>query len=320
VAKELELKVDKRRHVIVISITPFDDAGRLDEAALRAHLRRLGAAGVSVYVGGSGSGEGYALSFEERERVFAVAVEELKGRVPIAAMGCEPHLPDEMVEFLRRAEHNKLDFAQIFSLHIGHSAIPTPRELETYYATVIDSSSIPVYLSSHYSAGYFLPLDLIEKLVDRFPTIAGVAYGGPDVTYIDELVRRVGERVDVVCAGPANAVSVLALGGNGFMGGEGNFSPQLVASVISAFEARDTERLRQSFSKLMAFAAIQKRYGGSSMRAMKPLLNAYGLPGGTLRPPRLPITPEELEGVLKQTAALELPGLPPAPPRTGAGS
>jgi dihydrodipicolinate synthase/N-acetylneuraminate lyase len=305
--------MDKKRYVIVISITPFDNEGRLDEAAFRAHLRRLGDAGVSVYVGGSGSGEGYALSFEERERVFALAVEELKGKVPIAAMGCEPHLPGEMVEFLRRAEYNKLDFAQVFSLHMGHSAIPTARELENYYSSVLGSSSIPVYLSSHYTAGYFLPIDLIEKLVSRFPTIAGVAYGGPDVTYLDELVRRVGERVDVVCAGPANGVSVLALGGNGFMGGEGNFSPQLVAAVISAFETRDMEGLREAFSKLMAFAAIQKRYGGSSMRAMKPLLNAYGLPGGTLRPPRLPITAEELEGVLKQTVELALPGLPPAP-------
>ncbi len=305
--------MSRKRYVIVISITPFDDAGRLDETAFRAHLRRLGEAGVSVYVGGSGSGEGYALSFEERERVFAIAVEELKGKVPIAAMGCEPHLPSEMVEFLRRAEHHRLDFAQIFSLDIGHSAKPTPRELEQYYSTVIDASSIPVYLSSHYSAGYFLSIDLIEKLVRRFPTIAGVAYGGPEVPYIDELIRRVGDRVDVVCAGPANAVNVLSLGGNGFMGGEGNLSPQLVASVITAFEASDMALLRKSFSKLMAFTAIQKRFGGSSMRAMKPLMNAYGLPGGTLRPPRLPITPEELAGVLRQTIELDLPGLPPAP-------
>ena len=52
-------------------------------------------------------------------------------------------------------------------------------------------------------------------------------------------------------------------------------------------------------------------HGGSSMRAMKPLLNAYGLPGGTLRPPRLPITPAELEKVIADTVKLDLPGLPP---------
>ncbi len=305
----------KKLSVVVISITPFDEEGRLDEAAFRKHLGRLQDAGVCVYVAGSGSGEGYTLTAEERDCVFAIAVEELKGKVPVRAMGCEPHLISEMVDFLRRAEHYKLDAAQIFSLDIGHAAKPTPPELEKYYSTVIDSTSLPVYLSSHHAAGYFLPLDLIESLVNRFSNIAGIAYGGSDIMYLDELVRRVGERVEVHCAGPAHAVSTLALGGNGFMGGEGNLSPALVASVISAFEARDMERLRDSFSKLMALTAIQRRFGGSSMRAMKPLLNAFGLNGGTLRPPRLPITPAELDDVVKAVIKLNLPGIPPLPAR-----
>ena len=303
--------MNKKHYVIVISITTFDENGVLDEAAFRAHLRRFAEAGVSVYVGGSGSGEGYALTYEERERVFQIAVEELKGKVPVAAMGCEPHVATEMTEFLKRAEANGLDFAQIFSLDIGHGAKPTPKEMEAYYATAIGDSSIPVYLSSHYSAGYFIPIDLIEKLIGRFPTIRGVAYGGTDTLYLNELIQRVGDQVDVVCAGPLNAVNALALGGNGFMGGEGNFSPKLVQSVITAYEAGDMEALRASFSTLMSFTVTQKKYGGSSMRAMKPLLNAFGLPGGTLRAPRLPISDEELEGVIRQTIALDLPGIPP---------
>lgn len=305
--------MSKKHYVIVISITTFDDKGALDEAAFRAHLRRFAEAGVTVYVAGSGSGEGYALSWEERERVFQIAVDELKGKVPVAAMGCEPHVAGEMTEFLKRAEANRLDFAQIFSLDIGHGAKPTPKEMEMYYSSAIGDSSIPVYLSSHYSAGYFIPIDLIEKLIGRFPTIRGVAYGGTDTLYLNELIQRVGDRVDVVCAGPLNAVNVLSLGGNGFMGGEGNFSPMLVQSIIDAWDAKDMEQLRVSFSKLMSFTTTQKKYGGSSMRAMKPLLNAFGLPGGTLRAPRLPISDEELETVVRQAAALELPGIPKLP-------
>ena len=82
--------MEKKLSAIVISITPFDGAGRLDEGALRRQLGRLRDAGVSVYVAGSGSGEGYALAPEERDRVLAIAVEELKGKVPVRAMGCEP--------------------------------------------------------------------------------------------------------------------------------------------------------------------------------------------------------------------------------------
>ena len=137
----------KKLGVIVISITPFDEQGRLDENALRLHLRRLRDAGVYVYIAGSGSGEGSALSFDERDRVFAIAVEELKGKVPVRAMGCEPHLVGEMVDFLRHAEQRKLDAAQIFSLDIGHSAKPRPPEMEKYYSTVIEATSLPVSTS-----------------------------------------------------------------------------------------------------------------------------------------------------------------------------
>ncbi|MEO8136469.1 MAG: hypothetical protein ABI831_21145, partial [Betaproteobacteria bacterium] len=51
------------------------------------------------------------------------------------------------------------------------------------------------------------------------------------------------------------------------------------------------------------------RYGGP-VRAMKPLLNALGLPGGTLRLPRMAITDDQLQDVLQATLALKIPGLP----------
>lgn len=306
----------KQISVLVSSVTPFDDKGQFDEQAFRRHLGRLRAAGVSVYVGGAGTGETYALSPEERERVIQIAVEELKGRVQIRAMAFEPRVPQEMIDFLRRTEPLKPDAVLVFSLDIGHGAKPTPAEMEMYYSTVIGSTSLPIILSSHRSVGYFLSLDLIERLVERFPNVAGISYGGSDIPYLAGLIRRVGDRIEVHCAGPTNGLSVLGLGGNGFMGYEGSFCPELVASVISAYRSNDMPRVSDLFGKLMAFNGIIERFGGSSMRAMKPLLNAFGLPGGTLRPPRLPIDRADLKGIVQEVLALELPGIPPLADKT----
>ena len=309
----------KNLSVVVISLTPFDEQGRLDEPALRRQFGRLRDAGCSVYAAGSGSSEGYSLTTEERDRVLAIAVEELKGRVPVRAMGCEPRQASEMVSFLQAAERSGVDAAQIFSLEIGHGAKPTPAEMDQYYSTAIESTSLPVYLSSHRAAGYFLPLDLVERLVKRFPNVAGIAYGGTDTTYLADLIARVGDRIEVHCAGPGMALTTLGLGGNGFMGGEGNLSPALVASVINAFAARDYDQVRESYSKLMLFTAVNDKYGGSSMRAMKPLMNALGLPGGRLRPPRLPISGADLDEVVKAVLRIQIPGLP-APVAAGGKS
>jgi 4-hydroxy-tetrahydrodipicolinate synthase len=300
----------RKLSVVVIINTPFDANGALDEAAYRTQLRRLNRPGMEVYVGGSASSEGYTLTPEERDRVLAIAVEELKGKVPVRAMGCEPHVPSEMVDYLKAAERSGVDAAQIFSLDMGHGAKPTVPEMERYYQTAIESTSLPIYLSSHRAAGYFLPLDMVERLVNRYPSIVGIAYGGDDIPHLAQIIKRVGDRIEVHCAGPSNALSVLGLGGNGFMGGEGNLSPEMVTSVIAAYAANDQEGLRVSFARLMAFAGIYNRFGGATLRGLKPLMNAFGLPGGTLRAPRIAITEEELQEMTRLVLQLNIPGLP----------
>jgi dihydrodipicolinate synthase/N-acetylneuraminate lyase len=300
----------KRLSVVIITNTPFTKDGQLDEPAYRRQLRRLNLPEASVFVAGSATGEVNALSPEERLRVMAIAAEELKGKVPVRAMGAEPRTANEMIDYLQAVKASGLEAAGVFSLDMGHGAKPTPAEMEHYYRSVLESTDIDIYLSSHRTVGYFLPLDLIESLVNRYPHIAGIAYGGPDIPYLADLIRRVGDRIEVHCAGPGNALSSLGLGGNGFMGGEGNISPEMVTSVISAFAAGDREALRKNFARLMAFATIYVRFGGATMRGMKPLMNAFGLPGGELRPPRLPISDADLRQMIAEVEKLKLPGLP----------
>ena len=56
------MTMNKKLSAFVMSITPFDAGGALDEPALRAHLRRLQDAQVRVYVGSSASGESFSLT------------------------------------------------------------------------------------------------------------------------------------------------------------------------------------------------------------------------------------------------------------------
>jgi dihydrodipicolinate synthase/N-acetylneuraminate lyase len=65
-----------------------------------------------------------------------------------------------------------------------------------------------------------------------------------------------------------------------------------------------------SFARLMAFAGIYNRFGGATLRGLKPLMNAFGLPGGTLRAPRIAITEEELQEMTRLVLQLNIPGLP----------
>ena len=85
----------------VISLTPFGDDESLDEVGLRAHLRRMKAAGIGVYVAGSGSGEAYTLTWGDvlddrgraRKRLMVrTALSDGEVTTPKSARAREPEL------------------------------------------------------------------------------------------------------------------------------------------------------------------------------------------------------------------------------------
>ncbi len=82
--------IRRRTNAYVMSLTPFDKSGELDEAGFRKHLQRMAATGVGLYVGGSGSGEAHAFRDGEMERVLRIAKETISDNVPLFVNGFEP--------------------------------------------------------------------------------------------------------------------------------------------------------------------------------------------------------------------------------------
>src|SRR5262249_17003570 len=126
------------RSTYVVGLTPFAADGSLDEAALRAHLGRLAAAGIGVYLGGGGGGGGETRARGEARRALEIGVEELRGRVPVRAMGVEPRSAREMIEYGRVAAEVGVDALQVYSLDVGHGNRPRADELRGYLVDVLD--------------------------------------------------------------------------------------------------------------------------------------------------------------------------------------
>ena len=67
-------------------VTPFSDAGDLDESALRALVDWQIAEGVHFLVPCGSTGEAATLTPDEHRRVVAITVEQAAGRVPVAGL------------------------------------------------------------------------------------------------------------------------------------------------------------------------------------------------------------------------------------------
>jgi 4-hydroxy-tetrahydrodipicolinate synthase len=296
-----------RASCFVISITPFTADGSLDEDAFRAHMRRLAAGGIGVYVGGGGSGEGYTLNRDENERIFRIAVEELKGKVPCRAMGVEPRTAAQMLEFLHMAKEAGMDAAQLYSLDVGHGHAPTPKELDAYFSEAISGAPLPVVPSTHQSVGYRIPAELVVELAQASQVLA-VNCTHPDLGYLAQVIDGVSPKKDVHVGGPMQGLTALSFGGQGFLCSEGNLAPKLAVSVIDAYKAGDIDGMMDSFSKVVRLSTGLYGYGG--IRVTKAVLNHYGLPGGYPRKPRLPVTDERLTKSLELVKSMNLPELP----------
>lgn len=285
-----------RYQTFAISITPFTASGEIDEAAFRRHLRKLSDAGVGVYVGGGGSGEGYTLSDEETERLLTIAAEEIGGRSPIRAMGVEPRTAQQMIAFLDKAKRAGVDAAQVYSLDVGHGHVPTPKELDAYFEEVLSNSDVPSVLSTHQSVGYVIPAPVIIGLFERHSHLIGLNISHQDPNYLKTLADALGDRIDIFVGGPHNAPMALAFGAHGFLSSEANLAPRLCAGVIAAAQSGDNAAFLDRWGKLMRlFLAL---YGNGGIRVTKALLDHFGLAGGYPRPPRLPSEPDALAKAL----------------------
>ncbi len=274
----------------VISLTPFDEHDRLDVDAFRAHLARLREAGIGVYVGGGGSGEGYTLTADETRTVLRVAAEELQGHVPVRSMGVEPRSAKDMLELGAMVADSGLDAMQVYSLDAGHGRMPRPDELEAYFCDILDHLPVDAVLSTHQSVGYWLQVDSLRRLVDRYPRITGINVTNNDVTYLIRVIDAVGDRIEVHVGGAMHGLTALALGANGFLTSEANLAPRLVQSVIDRWRADDFAGAADRFARVLRLYAAMAAVGGVS--GTKAALNQLGLPGGYPRRPRLPVPPE----------------------------
>lgn len=294
---------DHPKTTFTVSITPFEADGSLSVDGLRAHLRRLAAADMGVYVVGSGSSEAYTLSDEEIDTVLSVAVEELRGVVPVRAMGWEPRTAGEMVAFARRAHAAGVDAIQVYGIDMGHGVRPSDTELETYYRTVLSAVDLPAVIATHESAGYRVPIDVLARLAAEYPHVIGVNCTHGDLDYLVRVIDELDPRLEVHVGGTQQAFACLALGGTGFLTGEGNLAPRLCRSVTALYEQGDIAGAAQAFAHVCRlYAAGNGTFG--SIRGVKAALAALGLPGGPCRPPSLPLRDDERAGVQRLVAVL----------------
>ena len=295
-----------------MTVIPFSADGTLDEDALRSHLQYQAAAGVGVYLGSYGSGEGHLLREHEVERIYEIAVEELKGKVPLFAAAIGFTETDYIIHMAQRAAAIGVDAVQIHPPRPGTPLHrPTPPELERFYDDILSSVTTPVHLSNQTAmVSSEVPVAFFAKLVETYDHIEMINNTSQDLGYLVRLLDAIGDKALVSVGMVTQLITTLALGGHGSLCFEPNIAPRLTMSVLAAYRSGDNALALDRFAHLLRLNEILSKY--QNPRSLKAALRVLGLPGGFLRRPYLDLDEaahEDIRATLERLRIKEIEGL-----------
>lgn len=176
--------------------TPFYPDRSIDEAGLRRNLRHwvddLGVDGV--FVGGK-QGEFFAMSLNERKRLFDIAVEEIGGTRTM--LSCSDQNLDTVIELARHAQAIGSDYIVVHA-PVLHFLSKQDDTLAAYYRTVSDEVGVGIALWSHPDSGYLMSPELCARVAE-LPNVVAIKYSVPRDMYA-RLTRLAGDKLIVSTA------------------------------------------------------------------------------------------------------------------------
>ncbi len=211
-------------------VTPFRPNGELDEATLRALVRRQIEGGVDFLVPCGTTGESPTLTHEEHLRVVEITVEEAKGRVPVLA-GAGSYDTQHVIHVISELE--KLSVSGILSVTPYYNR-PTQEGLYQHYRAIAAATSLPIILYSVQSrTGVNMEPATVVRLAE-IANIIGIKEASGNIGQMASIVARVPESFLVLAGDDAVALPLIALGGRGVISVASNEIPGEFSALVHA--------------------------------------------------------------------------------------
>lgn len=286
-------------------VTPFKENEELDEDAFCNNIELLIREGIYGVVVSGCTGESWALSDEEKKKIFNLAVDQAKGRI-ITIGGVGEITPQHTIKLARYAKEAGMDGVMI---HPPARVIPNPREIIAFYQEISDSVEIPILLYNIIKRqAVELTVDLVDRLAD-IKNVSAIKESSNDFERVMEVVEKVGDRIQVFSGHSAQrGIPAILMGAKGWVG---SLEPQVMGKEsIEMYDfviKGDLEKAREIQYRCMVLNnRMRGGKAGTFPAFVKYGMNLRGRPGGFPRKPILPLTDQEKEYVRTVLQALNL--------------
>jgi dihydrodipicolinate synthase/N-acetylneuraminate lyase len=253
------------RGVLLPIITPFDEKVRVDEEIMRQLVDFHIKAGIQgLFVLGS-TGQGPAMTVEERKKTAAIALDQAQSRVPVVIHVGTPDA-GSTVELAEDAAEHKADAVAIVPpyYYSDHSEY----EIIEHYKAVAKAVPLPIFIYENpkYS-GISIPPGFALRMKEQVPSLKGikVAYGQGALLEYVRLLPDVS-----VFTGNADLFGLVPFGLAGMINPPTSFVPELCVALFEALDRKDyavaVEAQKKVDTAARLVAAELRKYGRVPLR------------------------------------------------------
>lgn len=284
-------------------VTPFRN-GAVDYEAYAGLIEyQVSEGSHGVLVNGT-TAEPSTLTAEERNRLVDIAIETVKGRVPVvAATGSQ-----SLAETEQLTAHAATAGADALLIVTPYYIRPPQRGLIEYYLKIASQHETPWMI-------YHIPgrtainvtLDSMKELRDKSPTFVGMKHAVNDLGFVTECLSAFGEDFKIFVGLEELSFPMMTIGACGLMNAVGNLRPGVLSEMCQAVWDSDLDQGRKLHNRLLEIN--QAVFYDTNPIPMKYMMKRLGLmPANEHRLPMMPATAElekRLDGVLQRAGLLE---------------
>lgn len=286
--------------VIVATITPFNEDGRVEAGMLRDLNEFLVAKGIQGIFSCGSTGEGILLSTEERETAAKLTVQQVQGRVPVIIHTGSIHV-NEAIRLTVHAREIGADGAALIPPYYYNMDDDCILE---YYRTIAGAvADFPIYL-------YNIPMNaknairpvVLAKLMKELPNIAGVKESSMDFMNFIHYQEAVPENLCALMGNDAQIYTGLLMGGAGAISATAAAFPEEVAAIYQHYQSGDLEKALAAQRVVIKLREIFRRF--TPVAPYKQVLEWQGIKAGLPRRPLRPLSEPEKELLAEELAAV----------------
>lgn len=267
------LDLDRLEGVLVALVSPLNEDGSVDEAAVERLVDHVVAGGVHGLLALGSTGETASLDEPSRRAILRAAVKAARGRVPVICGVAQSHLAAARVEVEAAAQ---LGAEAVLVAPPFYYPIDQPT-LIAFYRRLAEASPLPILL---YNIPQFTKVvaepGTVAQLA-REGVIRGIKDSSRDFEYFEGvcLATRELPAFRIFTGSDTMLLASLAMGGAGTICGAGNVAPGWVVRIYDAYRRGDLESARRHQDLL--YQLVMAVRGGVFPGAIKAALHLQGI-------------------------------------------